>query len=117
MNCQATSVIIASLSVRQQMKAKESGGEQSSMANIKSALKRAQVIRIRAKRNAAYKSMMKTAIRPYENALKTEDIETAKTELSKAIRTIDKIETKGVIHKNTANRKKSRLTKALNRVS
>lgn len=87
------------------------------MANIKSALKRAQVIRIRTKRNAAYKSMMKTAIRRYENALKNEDIDTARDELRKAIRTIDKVETKGVIHKNTANRKKSRLAKALNRVS
>jgi len=87
------------------------------VANIKSALKRAQVIRIRTKRNAAYKSMMKTAIRRYENALKNEDIDTARDELRKAIRTIDKVETKGVIHKNTANRKKSRLAKALNRVS
>jgi len=87
------------------------------MANIKSAMKRAQVIRVRTKRNAAYKSMMKTAIRRYENALKAEDTDTAKDELRKAIRVIDKVETKGVIHKNTANRKKSRLTKALNRVS
>jgi small subunit ribosomal protein S20 len=87
------------------------------MANIKSALKRAQVIKIRTRRNAAYKSMMKTAIRRYENALKTEDTDIAKEELRKAIRTIDKIESKGVIHKNTANRKKSRLAKALNRVS
>ena len=87
------------------------------MANIKSAMKRTQVIRIRTKRNAAYKSMMKTAIRRFETALKAGDTEKARSELVKAIRTIDKIETKGVIHKNTASRKKSRLTKALNRAS
>ena len=87
------------------------------MANIKSAMKRAQVIRIRTKRNAAYRSMMKTAIRRFESALKSDDLEKSREELTKAIRTIDRIETKGVIHKNTANRKKSRLTKALNRVS
>jgi small subunit ribosomal protein S20 len=87
------------------------------MANIKSAMKRTQVIRIRAKRNAAYRSMMKTAIRRFENALKTGDKDNAKDALVKAVKTIDKIETKGVIHKNTASRKKSRLTKALNRAS
>ena len=87
------------------------------MANIKSALKRAQVIKIRTRRNAAYRSMMKTAIRRFENALKTDNIASAKEALKKATRMIDKVETKGVIHKNTANRKKSRLAKALNRVS
>ncbi len=87
------------------------------MANIKSAMKRAQVIAIRTKRNAAYKSMMKTAIRRYENALKTEELDVAREELIKATRVIDKVESKGVIHKNTASRKKSRLAKALNRVS
>jgi small subunit ribosomal protein S20 len=85
------------------------------MANIKSAMKRAQVIRVRTKRNAAYKSMMKTAIRRFESALKSGDLDKAREELPKAIRTIDRIETKGVIHKNTASRKKSRLAKALNR--
>ena len=85
------------------------------MANIKSAMKRAQVIRIRTKRNAAYRSMMKTAIRRFEAALKAGDLDKAREELKKALRTIDKIETKGVIHKNTANRKKSRLSKAFNK--
>ena len=87
------------------------------MANIKSAMKRAQVIRIRTRRNAAYKSMMKTAIRRFESALKSGDKDQTQEELRKAIRMIDKVQTKGVIHKNTANRKKSRLTKAFNRAS
>ena len=87
------------------------------MANIKSAIKRAQVIHIRTKRNASYRSMMKTAIRRFETALKSGDSDNAKEALAKALRTIDRIETKGVIHKNTANRKKSRLTKAFNRAS
>jgi small subunit ribosomal protein S20 len=87
------------------------------MANIKSAMKRAQIIRIRTKRNAAYKSMMKTAIRRFENALKSGDTDESREMLRRAIRMIDKVETKGVIHKNTANRKKSRLTKAFNRAS
>jgi small subunit ribosomal protein S20 len=87
------------------------------MANIKSAIKRAQIIRVRTKRNVSYKSMMKTAIRRFETALKAGDPEKSREALIKAIRTVDKVETKGVIHKNTASRKKSRLAKALNKVS
>jgi len=87
------------------------------MANIKSAMKRAEITRIRTRRNAAYKSMMKTAIRRFETALKDGDMAKAREELTKAISTIDKIQSKGVIHKNTASRKKSRLTKALNKAS
>ena len=67
------------------------------MANIKSAMKRTQIIRMRTKRNAAYKSMMKTAVRRFEVALKAGDMEKAREELVKAIRTIDKIETKGCL--------------------
>lgn len=87
------------------------------MANIKSALKRAQIARIRTIKNAAYKSMMKTAIRRFETALKGADLTTARESLQKAIRIIDKLAGKGIIHKNTAARKKSRMTKRLNKVS
>ena len=87
------------------------------MANIKSAMKRAQVGQVRAKRNAAYKSRMRTAIRRFDDTLKAEDFPAAKGELKNASRMIDKVKAKGVIHRNTANRKKSRLAKALNRVS
>ena len=87
------------------------------MANIKSAMKRAKVIQVRTKRNAAYKSMMKTAIRRFETALKSGDLDEAREMLPKATRMIDKVHTKGVIHKNAADRKKSRLAKALNKVS
>ena len=87
------------------------------MANIKSAEKRILVNRMRAQRNAAYKSMMKTAIRRYETTLRIGDADAAKEALLKAVRTIDKIASKGVIHKNNASRKKSKLTKKLNKVS
>jgi small subunit ribosomal protein S20 len=85
------------------------------MANIKSAAKRILVTRIRTQRNAAYKSMMKTAIRRYETAVKNGATEEAKQALAKAVKTIDKIASKGVIHKNTAGRKKSKLTKQFNK--
>ncbi len=85
------------------------------MANIKSALKRAQIARIRTTKNAAYKSMMKTAIRRFETALKGNVLDDAKEPLQKALRLIDKMSSKGIIHKNNAARKKSRLTRQLNK--
>lgn len=87
------------------------------MANIKSALKRTQIARIRTAKNAAYKSMMKTAVRRFEAALKEADLENAKEKLQNAVRIIDKLAGKGIIHKNMAARKKSRLTKKLNKAS
>ena len=87
------------------------------MANIKSALKRAQIARIRTTKNAAYKSMMKTAVRRFEAALKEADLESAKEKLQKAMRIVDKLAVKGIIHKNMAARKKSRLSKRLNKAS
>jgi small subunit ribosomal protein S20 len=61
--------------------------------------------------------MMKTAIRRYEAALKSGGADEAKQALIKAVRMIDKIASKGVIHKNTASRKKSRLYRQLNKAS
>lgn len=87
------------------------------MANIKSALKRAEIARIRTVRNAAYKSMMKTAIRRFETSLKEAKSEAAKETLLKAISIIDKLASKGIIHKNTAARKKSRLMRKYNKAA
>lgn len=87
------------------------------MANIKSSLKRAQIARIRTTKNAAYKSMMKSAIRRFETSLNENDLDGAKEMLHKAARIIDKLAGKGIIHKSTAARKKSRMTKRLNKAS
>jgi len=87
------------------------------MANIKSALKRAQIARIRMTKNAAYKSMMKTAVRRFETSLKGADLGEAQENLKKANRIIDKLASKGIVHKNLAARKKSRLTQKLNKTA
>ncbi len=87
------------------------------MANIKSALKRAQIARIRMTKNAAYKSMIKTAIRSFETALQAGELENAKEKLLKVTRIVDKLAGKGVIPKNTAARKKSRLSRKLNQTA
>lgn len=80
------------------------------MPNIKSAIKRVEVAKARTIKNAAAKSALRTAIRRYEESLST-DAESAKTALNKATRALDKATSKGLVHKNMAARKKSRLTK------
>lgn len=87
------------------------------LANIKSALKRVKTTRIRATRNAADKSMIRTVIRHFETALKEGNSELAKEKLQKVTKTIDKLASKGILHKNTAARKKSRLTRKLNKIA
>lgn len=84
------------------------------MANIKSAKKRVLVNRKKAERNKSIKSAVKTSIRNVEAAIEAKDKEAASTALLNAISTIDKAASKGVYHKNTAARKVSRLSKAVN---
>ena len=86
------------------------------MANIKSAKKRILIIRKRTMRNKAIRSAVKTAIKKFEVALKVKPAEETKELLRQAVRALDKAVTKGVIHKNTASRKKSRLTRKFNSV-
>ena len=84
------------------------------MANIKSAKKRVLVNRKKAERNKSIKSAVKTSIKKVEAAVAAKDKEAAVSALQNAISTIDKAATKGVYHKNTAARKVSRLSKAVN---
>lgn len=84
------------------------------MANIKSAKKRILVNETKALRNKAIKSKVKTVIKKVDAAVAASDKELAKTSLITAISEIDKATTKGVYHKNTASRKVSRLSKAVN---
>lgn len=91
--------------------------EVKSVANIKSAAKRAIKARKRALRNAAIKSTVKTAIRRFHEALATTDVDSAKAALVKACRLLDKAVTKGVLHKNAAARRKSRLTRKFNQIA
>jgi len=84
------------------------------VANIKSAAKRAEIARKNALRNAPVKTSVRTSIRKFIETVSKED---AALELKKAVVAIDKAVSKGVLHKNAAARKKSRLTKRLNRMS
>lgn len=84
------------------------------MPNIKSAIKRVSVIEKKTLRNNMIKSEYKTAIKRFEEALASNNIEEATKLMSVATKKIDQACSKGVIVKNTAARKKSNLAKKLN---
>nr|MBO2494220.1 30S ribosomal protein S20 [Clostridia bacterium] len=85
------------------------------MANTKSALKRIRIIKKRTLRNKMIRSSVKTIIKKFEKALEAGDIEGAKALFPQVVKKIDMAVSKGVIHRNTGNRKKSRLAIRLNR--
>ncbi|MBQ7915551.1 MAG: 30S ribosomal protein S20 [Firmicutes bacterium] len=87
------------------------------MANIKSAKKRILVIEKKTLRNKMIKSQVKTAVKKVLAAIQAKDAVAAKESLTAAISVIDKAKSKGIFHKNTAARKISRLTKAVNKIA
>ena len=87
------------------------------MANIKSQKKRNIQNEKRHQRNIAAKSSLKTTTKKVQAAVTSGDAEAAVTSQREAARALDKAATKGVLHKKTAARKKSRLAKATNAVS
>ena len=84
------------------------------MPNIKSAIKRVNVIEKKTLRNNMIKSEYKTAVKGFEEAVSNNNVEEATKLFSVATKKIDQACTKGVIVKNTAARKKSNLAKKLN---
>ncbi|MGB9866482.1 MAG: 30S ribosomal protein S20 [Bacillota bacterium] len=85
------------------------------MANIKSAIKRAKQAEKRRLRNKAWKSRAKTAIKAFLASLETKDREKITQKFREAMSLVDRLVTKGVIHRNAADRRKSRLSKLLNK--
>ena len=86
------------------------------MANIKSAIKRDLVAKRNEERNVAFKSSIKTAVKKALALANGEDKEALNKALSKVYQLCDKAVSKGILHKNTAARKKSRLTLAINKL-
>ncbi|SMC69379.1 SSU ribosomal protein S20P [Desulfocicer vacuolatum DSM 3385] len=84
------------------------------MANHKSALKRAKQSENRRLRNKSTKSAMNTSIKKVQAAAQEDSNENAQELFKAAQATIAKAAKKGVIHKNTAARKISRLSRILN---
>lgn len=87
------------------------------MANIKSAKKRILVIETKTLRNKTIKSKIKTLVKKVELAVAENDKAAAEAALKVATSEISKATSKGVFHKNTAARKISRLTLAVNKLA
>lgn len=85
------------------------------MANIKSAIKRIRITEAKTLRNRMVKSSVKTFTRKFEDALSAGNVDEAKKLYPRVSHVIDKAAAKGVIHSNTAARKKSRLALKLNK--
>ena len=86
------------------------------MANIKSAKKRVLIAERNRVRNVAFKTSIKTALKKVLELAKSEDTEALNAAVSRAYQLCDKAVSKGVLHKNTAARKKSRLVLAVKRI-
>jgi len=86
------------------------------MANHFSALKRARQTERRTAHNRANSSRLRTALRQMRESLAKGDKPAASHALSQTVSALDKAVQKGVIHKNTASRYKSRLSARLNRL-
>lgn len=87
------------------------------MANIKSAKKRIDTIKRNTENNKSHVSEMKTEIKKVNKAVEAKDKKEATALLSSATSCIDKNVSRGVIHKNKANRKKAQIARNVNKLS
>lgn len=86
------------------------------MPNIKSAIKRVDVIEKKTLQNNMVKSAYKTAIKTFEAEVEAGNKEKAEEAFKFAVKKVDQACSKGVIKANTASRKKSSLAKKLNSI-
>ena len=84
------------------------------MPNIKSSAKRVQIGKINNARNKATRSALKTDLKKFDAAVNGGDKAIAEGAYKVAVKAVDKAVAKGVIHKNNAAHKKSKLTVKLN---
>ena len=86
------------------------------MANIKSQIKRNKTNAKRAERNKAVRTSLKTSTKKARLAITEGDAEAAQARTRETTRALDKAASRGIVHKRTAARRKSRLAKAANAV-
>ncbi len=84
------------------------------MANHKSALKRIRSSEKRRQRNRITRGTTRTAIKKARTGIAGKDMGVAEVAVHDAVSALDKAAAKGVIHKNSAARRKSRLMRQLN---
>ena len=87
------------------------------MATHKSALKRAKQNKIKRLRNVGYKTKAKRAVKEVRTAVNNNTADEARESLVRAVSIIQKTASKGVIHRNTASRKISRLARQVNKLT
>jgi len=87
------------------------------LANNDSAKKRIRVAERRRLRNRPFRTAARTYIKKAELAIRAGDSSTAATAVGDAISMLDRVAGKGIIHKNNAARRKSRLMAKFNRLS
>ena len=85
------------------------------MPRIKSAIKRVDVAERNREKNRTWKSSIRTARNKVEESLSSDDSKVSAEALSNAFSMIDRAVSKGVLHKNTAARRKSRLVAQIKR--
>ena len=83
------------------------------MPILHAAYKSMKVAKKRTARNQSIKSHLKTETKKFIELLASKKLDEARKQLKILISELDKASSKGVIHKNTASRKKSRLMKKL----
>ena len=87
------------------------------MPNIKSAKKRVELTKVANARNKAGKSLLKTNLKKFDAAVEEGNRETASAAYTVAVKSVDQAVKKGLLHKNTAARKKSSMTLKLNKLA
>lgn len=85
------------------------------MANIKSAAKRARQNIKRREFNRYYTTTARTFIKRARRQIEADELDAAQETVQAAAKALDKAAQKGIINKNNAARRKSRLMKALNK--
>ena len=87
------------------------------MPNIKSAKKRVELSKIANARNKAAKSELKTVVKKFEAAVSEGDRKVADAAYKEAVKSVDQAAKKGLLHKNTAARKKSSMALKMNKLA
>ena len=87
------------------------------MPNIKSSKKDVIRSKVAYEKNKADKSEMKTVLKKYDAALAEGDRTAAEAAYKAAVKSVDQAVVKGILHKNTAARKKSSMTLQLNKLA
>jgi small subunit ribosomal protein S20 len=83
----------------------------------KSALKANRQNIRRREQNRQMRSRLRSALKKIRASLDSNDVDAAKSALSETVSIVDKMATKGIIHRNTAGRYKSRISARLTKAT